>query len=121
MKIKIIIIILNVPSWASLVAQMIKNLAAMRRPGFDPWFGKISWRTEWQPTPVFLPGELYGQRSLKGYNPWGPKKSDMTEQLSLHFIWETGWMASLLLQLRNVNWYPELVNRQFFFNQLVGD
>ena len=28
-----------------------------RRPGFDPWVGKIPWRREWQPTPVFLPGE----------------------------------------------------------------
>ena len=35
-----------------------------RRPGFDPWVGKIPWRKEWQPTPVFLPGESHGQRSL---------------------------------------------------------
>ena len=34
------------------------------RCGFDPWFGKIPWRREWQPTPVFLPGESHGQRSL---------------------------------------------------------
>ena len=37
------------------------------RSGFDPWVGKISWRREWQPTPVFLPGESHGQRSLLGY------------------------------------------------------
>ena len=43
-------------SWASLVAQMVKNLPVMRRPGFDPWLGKIPWRRAWQPTPVFLPG-----------------------------------------------------------------
>ena len=35
-----------------------------------------------QPTPVFLPGESYGQKSLAGYKPWGCKGSDMTEQLS---------------------------------------
>ena len=35
-----------------------------RDPGFDPWVGKIPWRREWQPTPVFLPGEFHGQRSL---------------------------------------------------------
>ena len=35
------------------------------------------------PTPVFLPGESHGQRSLVGYSPWGRKESDMTEQLSL--------------------------------------
>ena len=31
---------------------------------FDPWVRKILWRREWQPTPVFLPGEFHGQRSL---------------------------------------------------------
>ena len=35
-----------------------------RRHGFDPWVGKIPWRRKWQPTPVFLPGKAYGQRSL---------------------------------------------------------
>ena len=44
-----------------------------------PWVRKISWRKAWQPTPVFLPGESYGQRSLAGYSPWGQKQSDMTE------------------------------------------
>ena len=45
--------------------------------------GKIPWRKKWQPPPVFLLGELHGQRSLAGYNPWGGKESDMTEQLTL--------------------------------------
>ena len=44
-------------SWASLVAQLVKNLLHCRRPGFDPWVGKIPWRRAWQPTQVFLPGE----------------------------------------------------------------
>ena len=35
-----------------------------KRWGFDPWVGKIPWRRAWQPTPVFLPGESHGQRSL---------------------------------------------------------
>ena len=43
---------------------------------FDPWVGKIPWR---QPTPVFLPGESHGQRSLVGYSPWSRKELDMTE------------------------------------------
>ena len=46
-------------SWASLVAQTVKNLPAMRRPGFNPWVGMIPWRKAWQPTPVFLPGESF--------------------------------------------------------------
>ena len=37
-----------------------------RRHRSDPWFRKIPWRREWTPTPVFLPGEFHGQRSLVG-------------------------------------------------------
>ena len=54
-----------------------------RRPGFDPWVGKIPWRREWQPTPVFLPGESHGQRKLAGYSPGGHRELDSTEQLTL--------------------------------------
>ena len=43
-------------AWASVVAQMVKNLQC-GRPGFDPWVGKIPWRRACHPTPVFLPGE----------------------------------------------------------------
>ena len=49
-----------------------------RRHRFDPWLGKIPWRREWQPTPVFLPGEFHGQRSLVGYSPWYRKESGTT-------------------------------------------
>ena len=42
---------------------------------FHPWVR----RRAWQPTPVFLPGESHGQRSLVGYSPQGHKRSDMTE------------------------------------------
>ena len=37
------------------------------------------WRRKWQPTPVFLPGESQGQRSLVGYCLWGCTELDMTE------------------------------------------
>ena len=56
-----------------------------RRLRFDPWLGKIPWRRERQPTPVSLPGESQGQRSLVGYSPWGHRESDMTERLTLSF------------------------------------
>ena len=52
--------------------------------GFGPWVGKIPWRGAWQPTPVLLPGESHGQRSLAGYSPRGPKESDTTVALSTH-------------------------------------
>ena len=52
---------------------VVKKLPASardgKRPGFDPWVGKIPWRRARQPTPVFWPGEFPGQRSLVGYTP----------------------------------------------------
>ena len=45
---------------ASLVAQMVKNPPATQRSGFNPWIGKIPWKREWLPTPVFWPGEFHG-------------------------------------------------------------
>ena len=54
-------------------AQWVKFCLQCRRPGFKPWVGKSPWRSEWQPTPVFLPGDSNGQRSLAGYSPWGCK------------------------------------------------
>ena len=49
-----------------------------RRCVFNPWVGKIPFRRAWQPTPLFLPEEFYGQRSLVVYSPWGCKESDRT-------------------------------------------
>ena len=62
---------------------MVKNLPAMQEAGFDPWVGKIPWRREWLPTPVFLPQEFHGQRSLVAYSPRDHKESDTTEQLTV--------------------------------------
>ena len=69
-----------------------------RRPGFRPWVGKIPWRKEWLPTPVFLPGEFRGQRSLVGYSPWVFKESDTTEQQTLsHFYFFLPPKVSVIL------------------------
>ena len=46
------------------------------------WAGKIPWRREWLPTPVFLPGEFHGWRSLAGCGPWAHKKLETTERLT---------------------------------------
>ena len=62
---------------ASLMVQLVKN-PQCRRPGFNPWVGKIPWRREQLPTPVFWPGEFH-----RLYSPWGHKESDTTEWLSL--------------------------------------
>ena len=50
--------------------------------GLIPGLGRFPWRRAWQPTPVFLPGEFQGQRSLAGYSPWGHKESVTTERLT---------------------------------------
>ena len=60
--------------WASLIAQLVKNPPAMRRPQFDFWVGKIPWRTERLPTPVFWPAEFHGLDS-----PWGCTELATTE------------------------------------------
>ena len=61
----------------------MKNLPAnagdIRDVGLIPWIGKVPWRRAWQLTPVLLPGDFHGQRSLAGYSPWGHKVSNMTE------------------------------------------
>ena len=64
-----------------LVTQMVKNLPTVQET--QVWFlGRENpWRQKWQPTPVFLPRESYGQRSLAGYSPRGCKESATTEQL----------------------------------------
>ena len=56
-------------------------------PGrLSSWVRKIPWRREWQPTPIFLPGESHGQRNLAGYSPSGRKEWDTTEQLTLTYM-----------------------------------
>ena len=50
---------------------MVKNLPAMQETWVRAWVGTITWRRAWQPTPVVLPEEFHGQRSLVGYIPWG--------------------------------------------------
>jgi len=58
---------------ASQVVLIVKNLLPsagdIKRCGFDPWVGEMPWRRKWQSTPVFLPRESCGQRSLAGYSP----------------------------------------------------
>ena len=70
---------------------------------FSSRFGKLwrpfvaplcDWRRKWQPTPIFVPGESHGRRSLVGYSPWGCKESDTTEWLHFHFHFM--WLLTFL-------------------------
>ena len=64
---------------------------------------------KWQPTPVFLPGKFYGQRSLGAYSPWGHKESDMTESVHAHTHTHThtdcaGGRTQLCLNTQEMAW-----------------
>ena len=61
-------------SRASLVAQMVKNLPAVREIWVQSLGQEDPWRREWQPTQVLLPGESHGQRSQAGFSPWDCKR-----------------------------------------------
>ena len=65
-----------------------------RRPSFNPWVRKIPWRREWLPTPVFLPGESQGQRSLVDYKSMGSQRAGCDWATN---IWN---LAYFLVELR---------------------
>ena len=67
----------------SFVAQTVKNLPAVQETQVRSLALEDALEKEWLPTPVFLPREFHGQRSIVGYSPWGCKESDMTERLTL--------------------------------------
>ena len=73
-----------------------KEFYQYRSHRFSSRVGKILWRRAWQPTPVFLPGESHGQRSLVGYSPWGLKQFEMTQALSMGAAYEKilGYLAN---------------------------
>ena len=60
------------------MTQMVNDLPSAQETGVQ----SLVWE-DGQPTPLFLPGESHGQRSLESYSPWGHKESDMTELLTL--------------------------------------
>ena len=83
----------------SPVAQMVKNLPAMQ----EMWVWSLGQedpqRRKWLPTPVFLPGESHGHRSLAGYSPWGHKESNTTEWLTHTLVSSVGGAPVLRLHL----------------------
>ena len=90
--------------WASLVAQLVKNLPQCRRPGFNPWVEKVPWIRVRLPTPVFRPGEFHWL-----YRPWGCKALDTTEWLSLSYTqkWDC-WIINMLV-LFQIFWEPSIL------------
>ena len=92
-----------------------------RRRRFDPWVGKTAWRRKWQPTPVFLPEESYGERSRVGYCPWGHKESDMTEWLTLSFFTSSTQQQRTISQSDcNVWWEVNFIQQSETTSSVVG-
>ena len=86
---------------ASPVAQSVKKLPALQETrvrSLDREDPLEKWRRKWQPTPVFLPGESHGQRSLVGYSPWHCKELDMTEATEHKVIIKINKILHILLK-----------------------
>ena len=86
-----------------------------RRHGFHSWVRKAPWRRKWQPTPVFLPGESHGWRSLVGYSPRGRKWMKGVNRYKHHIsmvtivnIWKT-----------HSTWFHNVFQRNRFQNQVI--
>ena len=99
--------------WASLVAQIIKNLPQIKETQVWTLAWKILWQRKWLFTSAFLPGKSHGQRSLMAYNPCGRKELDMTEQLTHRYgfcsshmwMWELDHKEGWALK----NWWFQIV------------
>ena len=85
---------LGLPRWLS-GKKFACNAGDIMRYGFDPCVGKVPWRRAWKPTPVFLPGESYGQRNPVGCNSWGHKEPDKTEHTHREYLLEVPHLAIL--------------------------
>ena len=72
----------GLPKWLSGKESACQS----RRLGFHSWVGKIPWRRKWQLTPVFLPQETHGQRTVVGYSPWSCKETQL-KQLSTYMVY----------------------------------
>ena len=87
-------------SQVALTKNSPANAGDMRRE-FDPWVRKIPWRRAWLPTPVFLPGESHGQRSLVAHSPWGHRVRQCWSDLALaaERRWAGRTCSAVLLKL----------------------
>ena len=73
-----------------------------QRCGFHPLVGKISWRRAWQPTPICLPGESHGQRSLEGSSSWNPTVRHDRGNLAKRILPITWSLSTLTFPLKTL-------------------
>ena len=113
--------------WVSLVAQIVKNPLQFRRLRFYSWVGKIPWRREWQPTPVFLPGEstwteepgkLQSMGSQRIGHDWATKHTHMLGGGANSPLSYTYWKKSLFLILIQNDFFA--LKRYSLANEITG-
>ena len=92
------------PSSNHWTTKELPRLYYFTYPGFDPWVGKIPWRRERLPTPVFWSGEFHGL-----YSTWGRKESDTTEHAC------KGWLVFKENQRKGNEFVPPLLLRELDF------
>ena len=78
-----------------------KESACNTEDQVQPWVRKIPWRKEWQSTPVFLPGEFHGQRSLLDYSPWACRVGQ---------DWATNVLGSICTGLNLLVWVSQILS-----------
>ena len=100
------VILLRLPRWLN-GKQSTCQCRRHRRLGFNPWVRKIPWRRKWQPTPVLLPGDFYGQRSLVGYIVHDIAKN-WTQLCDFHFSYIVQHTKNSLRSARGTNSIPKL-------------
>ena len=87
----------------SLVTQTIKSLLQGGRPRFSPWVGKILWRREWLPTPVFLLGESHGAWRV---TVQGLQRVTPDSRVTLSFMFLKGRQSLFKLSCPQSLWFP---------------
>ena len=92
------------PSGTELACQCRKH----KRGGFDPWVGMMPWRRAWQCTPLSLPGESQGQRSLPGYRPQGHKRVRHNRSNLAHMYLLSGNCYVLVTEILLLDFIPFL-------------
>ena len=108
------------PSWYKPLPPPRNPLHPLEIRRFMGYFSCLLW-CKWQPTPVFLPGESHGQKSLVGYGAWGHKESDSTEWLNTHTLWcispwSTIYITNYLSELKRGRREFKLISQSFILS-----
>ena len=99
-------------NWACLVAQRVKNLPAMQETQVRSLDQGDPLEKEWQPTPVFVPGEFHAQMGFKGLSLCCHQESDTTEQLTLSLFPQIKTKQNQPMNpwVKDSQWIPSKIN-----------